>query len=92
MIKQTDFRRQRHRNSTNYAAARPGIFCFRSRIKKAIRQMRTDKSDPAAVASPMGSRVEGNSFDIRYTPGIRTSVMAVMLWIKERMDLPQAQK
>lgn len=33
--------------------------------EKAIRQMMTDKREPVAVASPMGNRVVGNSFEVR---------------------------
>ncbi len=41
--------------------------------------MITDKSEPAAVASPIGSRVSGKRVEVRYTPGMRTSAMATML-------------
>lgn len=67
-------------------------FLFRESSQKAIAQTITDKSDPAAVASPMGSRVEGNRADARYAPGRRTSKMAIPLCKKESPDFPQAQK
>ena len=56
------------------------------------RQMPTDSTDPAAVASPMGSSEAGKSRDIQYTPGMRTTASAVMLWINDRPERPQAQK
>ncbi len=54
--------------------------------------MITDNREPVAVASPIGNSVFENSFDVRYTPGTRTSEMAMMLWIKERIDFWHAQK
>lgn len=42
-------------------------------------QMTTDNKDPVAVASPIGNSVFENSFDVRYTPGTRTSEMAIIL-------------
>lgn len=37
---------------------------LRSMTQYAITQMMTDMRDPAAVASPMGSSVAGNSFEV----------------------------
>ena len=54
--------------------------------------MITDSNEPAAVANPMGRRLMGNSFDIKYAPGIRTSTMDTILCKKDNSDLPQAQK
>ena len=54
--------------------------------------MITDKSEPAAVASPIGSRVSGKRVEVRYTPGMRTSAMATMLCKNESRDFSQAQK
>ena len=51
-----------------------------------------DSSEPAAVASPMGKSVSGKSFEVRYTPGMRTSAIAEMLWINDISERPQAQK
>ncbi len=52
----------------------------------------TEITEPEAVARPMGSRVSGNSLDVMYTPGTRISPMAMMLCMKDRPDLPMAQK
>ena len=46
----------------------------------AVTQIRTDKKEPAAVAKPMGKRVVGKSWEVRYTPGTRTSTMAISLF------------
>ncbi len=54
-------------------------FSFLVRIKNAITQMITDNREPVAVASPIGNSVFENSFDVRYTPGTRTSEMAIIL-------------
>lgn len=54
--------------------------------------MITDNSDPQAVAIPIGNKLAGNSLDVRYTPGILTSKIEVMLCRKENSDLPYAQK
>lgn len=54
-------------------------FSFFVRIKNAITQMITDNREPVAVASPIGNSVFENSFDVRYTPGTRTSEMAIIL-------------
>lgn len=67
-------------------------FLFRESSQKAMAQTITDSSDPAAVASPMGSRVTGNRADAAYAPGRRTSRMAMILCKKEIPDFPQAQK
>ena len=75
-----------------FYAVRPPKVPLRFNSVYAIRQMSTDSSDPAAVARPMGSSVCGNSFDMKYAPGTRTSTMAVILWIKDSSDLPIAQK
>ena len=68
------------------------FFSFLVRIKNAITQMITDNREPVAVASPIGNSVVGNSFDVRYTPGTRTNEMAIILWMKERIDFWHAQK
>lgn len=47
--------------------------------KNAAIHIITDRSDPAAVASPMGNSVDSNIFDVRYTPGMRTNVIARIL-------------
>ena len=41
--------------------------------------MTTDSSEPTAVARPMGSKLSGNSLDMKYAPGTRTSTMDRML-------------
>ena len=65
--------------------------CFLSSAK-AMMQIITDSSEPAAVASPIGKSVSGKSFEVRYTPGMRTSAIAEMLWMNDISDRPQAQK
>lgn len=55
------------------------VFSFLVRIKNAITQRITDNREPVAVASPIGNSVFENSFDVRYTPGTRTSEMAIIL-------------
>ena len=55
------------------------VFYFILIKKKAITQMITDNREPVAVASPIGNSVFENSFDVRYTPGTRTSEMAIIL-------------
>ena len=47
------------------------------------RQTITDSSEPQAVARPMGSRLSGKNFDVRYAPGTRTSTMDKMLWMND---------
>ena len=47
--------------------------------------MITDNSDPQAVAIPIGNKLAGNSLDVRYTPGILTSKIEVMLCRKDEM-------
>ena len=54
-------------------------FSFLVRIKNAITQMITDNREPVAVANPIGNSVFENNFDVRYTPGTRTSEMAIIL-------------
>ncbi len=46
----------------------------------AVTQIRTDRKEPAAVAKPMGKRVVGKNCEVRYTPGTRTSTMAISLF------------
>ena len=58
----------------------------------AITHIITERSEPVAVASPIGNRVAGNSLEVRYTPGTRTSVMAMILCRKDSSDRPHAQK
>jgi hypothetical protein len=48
--------------------------------------------DPHAVVMPIGNSVSGNQMEVRYTPGILTSRMAMILCRKENSDRPQAQK
>lgn len=52
----------------------------------------TETTDPEAVASPIGNSVVGKSFEVRKTPGIRISVIAMILCRNEMPDLPAAQK
>ena len=65
---------------------------FRLITVNAITQIITDKREPVAVASPIGRSVAGNSLEVRYTPGTRTSTIAVILCKKDNPDFPQAQK
>lgn len=54
--------------------------------------MSTEMTDPDEVASPIGNKLSGNSVEVRYTPGIRISIIAMILCKKESSDLPMAQK
>ena len=47
--------------------------------KKLITPKIKKKTEPLAVASTIGQNVLENSFDVRYTPGTRTSEMAIIL-------------
>lgn len=65
---------------------------MRDNIEKATIQIIADSSEPAAVANPIGYSVVGKSFEVKYTPGIRTSTIAMILCKKEISDFWQAQK
>ena len=54
--------------------------------------MMTDSSEPAAVASPMGSSVAGKYLLVRYAPGTRTSTTAAMLCANDSSERPMAHK
>lgn len=55
-------------------------------------QIMADKSEPLAVARPIGNRVVGNNTDATYAPGTLRVTVAIRLCIKEISDLPKAQK
>ena len=44
-----------------------------------IKQIITETTEPAAVAMPIGNRVEGNIADARYASGTRAQVIEAML-------------
>lgn len=52
----------------------------------------TDSTDPQTVAKPIGSRVSGNHFDMKYAPGTRTKAVDKMLWMNDNSLRPYAQK
>lgn len=56
-----------------------------------ITQIITERREPPTVANPIGKRLE-NTLAVIYTPGILTRRIAIMLWIKESSECPQAQK
>ena len=70
-------------------AAATSFFCIKL---NAIMHIITEKSEPAAVASPIGSSVLLNIIDVRYTPGTRTITIARILCKNDKPDFPQAQK
>ena len=53
-----------------------------------IKQIITDNNDPQAVAIPIGNNVSGNHNEVRYTPGILTRRIDMILCRKENPDLP----
>ena len=61
-------------------------------IINAIKQIKTESKEPAAVANPIGNSVAGNSIDVKYAPGMRTNIMAKILCKNYNSDFPQAQK
>ena len=65
--------------------------CFFFIHTKAITQIITERREPPTVANPIGKRLE-NTLAVIYTPGILTRRIAIMLWIKESSECPQAQK
>ena len=75
-----------------FLLAKINLFSFRFKIVNATTQMIAESREPAAVASPIGNKVSGNKVEVRYTPGILTSVIAMILCKNEMPDLPQAQK
>ena len=50
-------------------------------------QIRADRRDPRGAARPMGYRVAGHNTAASQAPGILTSTMDAILWIKDRMAL-----
>lgn len=54
--------------------------------------MMTEIIEPDAVASPIGNKVAGNNFDVKYTPGMRMRTIAMMLCKNDTPDFPTAQR
>ncbi len=55
-------------------------------------QTSADNREPSGAAQPIGYRLSGKYTLARYVPGIRTSRMDAILWIKEIPDFCSPQK
>ena len=60
--------------------------------ENAVTHIITDISEPAAVASPIGKSVDSNIREVRYAPGMRTNIIAIILCKNDSPDFERAQK
>lgn len=61
-------------------------------ITKAITQIIAESNEPKGGAKPICTSDAGHNFEAKYAPGILTKITEIILWIKEIIDFPNAQK